>query len=82
MLQPFNPAENILLVHKTMVQEEFQRNDPAGHRFYRDVPSSRNMLRVRQLFGGALIFIGERLAQTDRVAGQATAPAAVPDRVM
>ncbi len=82
MLQPFNPLESTLLVHRISIQEELQRNGPEGHRYFRDVPSNRNMLRLRQLVGSALISIGERIARADRAAGQATAPAAVPDRVM
>lgn len=64
MNQPYTPAEHILLVHKTMVDEELQRHRPERHRGLRDIDRPGVVTTIRRVAARGLVAVGTRLDPT------------------
>lgn len=61
MYQPFNPAENILIVHRIMVDAELQRRQPERRLRFREIDRPGPLAAVRRVAARGLIALGSRL---------------------
>jgi hypothetical protein len=59
--QPFNPAENVLIVHNIMVDAELQRQQPERRLRFRDIDRPGPLAAVRRIAARGLIALGTRL---------------------
>lgn len=61
MSQPYIPAENILIIHRTMVDEELQRQHPERHHRLRDTDRPGPLAAARRFAARGLLALGTRL---------------------
>lgn len=70
MYQPFDLTTNLLVVHRTMVEEELQRHHPERELRYREASRRDPLVAVRRVAARGLIALGMRL---DPSAGEPSA---------
>jgi hypothetical protein len=64
MYQPFNLAENLLLIHRITVDGELQRQQPERHLRFRDIDRSGPLAAARRGIARGFIALGTRLDPT------------------